>query len=182
KIFLISCAEDLEVIKSVLGQDFLNLEGWPRVNSGIASLFVENLLVLHPSKADVVNVMAHWLCPTFCGNLTSEVANLNMVSWSAQDVSRGSSSGAASAFLDLECHFNVLMEFSESLSSYAKDKNSGCIVYNCLISKLWGLRWFLFRLGGMSCIPRRVVPLDTSSTARSTLARWKKGLSACPSW
>ncbi|KAH9307693.1 hypothetical protein KI387_035604, partial [Taxus chinensis] len=76
---------------------------------------------------DVVNLAVHWLCPTFYGNLASEVANLNMVSWSTQDVSPGSSSGVASALSDLERCFKVLMEFVESLSSYAKDKKTGRI-------------------------------------------------------
>ncbi|KAH9293275.1 hypothetical protein KI387_041525, partial [Taxus chinensis] len=127
KIFLISCAEDLEVVKLVLGLEFLNLEGWPRVNSGIASIFMENLLVLHPSKVEVVKVTAHWICPIFCGNLASEVANFNLASWPAHDVASGSSVGDALAFPELERHFKVLLEFVESLVSYMKDKKAGHI-------------------------------------------------------
>ncbi|KAH9307914.1 hypothetical protein KI387_035825, partial [Taxus chinensis] len=43
------------------------------------------------------------------------------------DVSPGSSSGDVLAFPDLEHHFKVLMEFFESISSYAKEKKSGRI-------------------------------------------------------
>ncbi|KAH9322753.1 hypothetical protein KI387_017392, partial [Taxus chinensis] len=125
KIFHISSSEDLEAVKVVLGLGFLNAEGWPRINSGIASIFVENLLVLRPSKVEVVNLAAYWLTPSFCGNLASEVANFSLVSWS---VSRGalcSQGGNDVGMADLEKHFQILLDFTKSLVVFARDKKSG---------------------------------------------------------
>ncbi|KAH9291870.1 hypothetical protein KI387_042942, partial [Taxus chinensis] len=124
-ILFISCADDLEAVKLVLGLEFLNTEGWPRINSGITSIFMENLLVLHPSKVEVVKVVAHWICPTLCGNLASEVVNFNLASWPAHEIASGSSIGGASAFSELEHHFKVFLDFVKSLVSYVKEKKAG---------------------------------------------------------
>ncbi|KAH9288490.1 hypothetical protein KI387_032607, partial [Taxus chinensis] len=117
--------EDMVAVKSVLGGDFLKVEGWSRVNSGTVSIFVENLLVLCPSKADVVNLALHWVQPSFCGNLASNVANCNVLFWAASDGEQGSSVVNTCVFKELEKRFRVLMEFSENLVAFARDRNLG---------------------------------------------------------
>ncbi|KAH9291651.1 hypothetical protein KI387_043165, partial [Taxus chinensis] len=116
---------DLVVVKSVLGKDFLNVEGWLRVNSGIASIFVENLLVLHPSKAEAVNLATHWVRPS-CGNLAFKVANFNFLFWVASDGNQGPSDINVGAFNDLEKCFRVLLEFAENLVAFAREKTWSC--------------------------------------------------------
>ncbi|KAH9308277.1 hypothetical protein KI387_036188, partial [Taxus chinensis] len=72
KIFKIFCDENLVAIKAVLGEDFMVTEGWPQVNSGVVSVFIENLLVLHPVKAQVIKLAVFWVKLAFYGNLVEE--------------------------------------------------------------------------------------------------------------
>ncbi|KAH9302960.1 hypothetical protein KI387_014543, partial [Taxus chinensis] len=76
---------------------------------------------------EVVKVVAHWIFPIFYGNLASKVANFNLASWPAHDVTSGSSIGDASSFPDFKHRFKVLLEFTDSLASYVKYKNAGHI-------------------------------------------------------
>ncbi|KAH9292713.1 hypothetical protein KI387_042098, partial [Taxus chinensis] len=130
RIFLISCVEEMEAIKAILGGVFLSTEGWPHVNSGVTSVFVENLLIIRPSKLDVVNLALHWLRPAFCGNLASEVANCCLAFWAMEDSLQGASGVDVGVFKELEKRLGILLAFTKRLVVYAWDRvaNHVCLV------------------------------------------------------
>ncbi|KAH9313736.1 hypothetical protein KI387_022363, partial [Taxus chinensis] len=124
RIFNISCTEDLMAIKMVMGEGFMKVEGWLRVNNGVASIFIENFIILHPLKLDVVNLDTHWVRPSFCGNLNFEVAECNILLCAENDGDQDPFDVYAGAFKDLEKHFRILLEFIEILVAFARDRNS----------------------------------------------------------
>ncbi|KAH9315643.1 hypothetical protein KI387_024270, partial [Taxus chinensis] len=160
KIFKISCDENLVAIKAVLGEDFMVTEGLPRVNSGVASVFVENILVLHPVKAQVIKLVVLWLKPAFCGNLVEEVSNFNFLSWVAYFGKEDSQHLHLGSFIDLENRYHELLAFTESMASFARDKSSAHAQFVLPISRLCIGLWPLFRLGGSVCM-NRLLELST---------------------
>ncbi|KAH9310131.1 hypothetical protein KI387_038042, partial [Taxus chinensis] len=101
------------------------VEEWPRANSGMAYVFMENLLIIRPSKANTVNLALHWVRPSFFGNLVYEVENYNMAFWDVGVGEQGSLTMDVGVFKELEKWFGVLMNFSEKLVAFALDINLG---------------------------------------------------------
>ncbi|KAH9326383.1 hypothetical protein KI387_006561, partial [Taxus chinensis] len=112
----------LDAIKGFLGEDYLFVVGWPRVNSGIASIFVENLLIIYPSKVDVVSLALHWLQLAYRGNLASEVANCCLAFWAMHESLPSASGVVVGVFSELEKWFGILLAFTEQLVVYARER------------------------------------------------------------
>ncbi|KAH9315014.1 hypothetical protein KI387_023641, partial [Taxus chinensis] len=102
RIFKVNSFNGLEAIKSVLGENFLFADGWPRVDNNVASVFVGNLLIIGPSKLDAVNLALRWIWPCFCGNLEAEVEKSNVAFWAAGEVGKHFDGVDLSFFNELE--------------------------------------------------------------------------------
>ncbi|KAH9293061.1 hypothetical protein KI387_041736, partial [Taxus chinensis] len=124
-IFKIGNGSDLEAIKLVLGGKYLFEDGWCRVNSSVALVFVENILIIEPSKPDVVNLALRWVRSSFCGNLVAEVQKCNVAFWAVGEEVKLWGGMDLSIFRELECHHGELMAFTEKLAVFSHDKNAG---------------------------------------------------------
>ncbi|KAH9291144.1 hypothetical protein KI387_043662, partial [Taxus chinensis] len=122
EIFVSHASKSWMPLKDSLGKDYLSVVGWPRVNSGVASIFVENLLIIRPSKVDVVSLALHWLRPAYCGNLASEVVNCCLAFWVVHESFPSVSGVAVGVFSELKKWFGILLAFTEQLVVYARDR------------------------------------------------------------
>ncbi|KAH9310659.1 hypothetical protein KI387_025694, partial [Taxus chinensis] len=122
RIFDISSKNDMKVVKSVMDVKFLEMEGWPRDNSCIALVFVENLLIIENSKSEVLNVALFWIHPSFHNNLVSEVDKRSLAFWAAGDAVRRVGGVEVSVFNALDRRHRVLLDFTSKLVRFGRNK------------------------------------------------------------
>ncbi|KAH9314823.1 hypothetical protein KI387_023450, partial [Taxus chinensis] len=94
----------------------------PHVNSGVASVFIENLLIICPCKANVMSLALHWLQPAYYGNLASEVVNCCLAFWVMHESFLSVSGVVVGVLSELEKWFDILLAFTELLVVYAWDR------------------------------------------------------------
>ncbi|KAH9304439.1 hypothetical protein KI387_008843, partial [Taxus chinensis] len=121
-VFNVEGAFELTTLKYVIGEDFLNLVGHSKVNNDIVAIFVENLLIIQPSKSDAILIVTHWVKPHFLGNLVSEVEKANRTFWVFAEEFRAKACVDVEIVKELERRNGKLLVFTEKLVEYGKDK------------------------------------------------------------